>query len=471
MIANQNKNISELPLPAEVKHRVLDTSAIVHDPAILLAYGGDHIYINLSVLEECDELKDRRDKAVSQEARKAIREIETIINGHDGEELQTGILMPNGRGVLHIFIDTDIELDSRVPMIKGNEVDNRLINTSLHLAKTLVNTVLVSRDINLRLKARALGVASEDVPDDVAVQDLDLMWPGYVELEGDVFTDIKDPASFALQSPGTSNSGAVYKLPKAIFGRHAQRNLYWTDDAGQAGRIIGANDNTVSVELINGWMRSRIWGIEPRSNRQAVAINQLIDDRFDLNILLGPAGTGKTLLAMAAALHMVMEEKRYKRIICVRSRDFMDDEPGYLPGDLDAKVRPLLAGVLDALYTLHDGDESPQGSMDYIIERAQIEFTSMAYMRGRSLSDAVVIIDEAQNMTKQQMRGMLSRSGSNSRTIVLGNTRQIDNPFLTPLTSGLASAVNTYRNYEGGSVIVMNEVERSPLAAFTEEHF
>ena len=168
---------------------------------------------------------------------------------------------------------------------------------------------------------------------------------------------------------------------------------------------------------------------------------------------------------------MVMEQKRYKRIICVRSRDFMDDEPGYLPGDLDAKVRPLLAGVLDSLYTLHDGDESPQGSMDYIIERAQIEFTSMAYMRGRSLSDAVIIIDEAQNMTKQQMRGMLSRAGSNSRTIVLGNTRQIDNPFLTPLTSGLASAVNTYKDYEGGSVIVMNEVERSPLAAFTEERF
>lgn len=454
------------------RHRVLDTSAIVHDPAILTAYGHDHIYINLSVLEELDDLKDRRDKAVSQEARKAIREIEKIINGHDGDELQNGILLPNGKGVLHIIIDTEIELDKRVPMGKGNEVDNRLINSSLNLLKyNEAGTVLVSRDINLRLKARTLGVVAEDVPDDVAIQDLDLMWPGYVELKGDVFADLKDPSRFKLESEGGEFSGPVYKLPREIFGRHAQKNLYWSDDAGQQGRITHCDEDTATVEIINGLMRSRAWGIEPRSVRQAVAMHQLTDDRYDLNVLLGPAGTGKTLLAMAAAIHLVMEEKRYKRIICVRSRDFMDDEPGYLPGDLDAKVRPLLAGVLDSLYTLHRGDESPQGSMEYIIERAQIEFTSMAYMRGRSLADSVIIIDEAQNMTRHQMRGMLSRSGAGSRTIVLGNTRQIDNPFLTPLTSGLASAVNVYRGYDRGSVIIMNEVERSPLAAFTEENF
>lgn len=468
----QQKILDSAGIEIEVKHRVLDTSAIVHDPAILLAYGFDHIYLNLSVLEELDELKDRRDKAVSQEARKAIREIEKIINGFDGDELQSGVKTPNGKGVLHVIIDTDIKLDKRVAIGKDNEVDNRLINSCLNLQKFAEgDTVLVSRDINLRLKARTLGVQSEDVPDDVAVQDLDLMWPGYVELNCDVFADIKDPNRFELQSDADGQKGPIYKLPKELFGKHAQKNLYWSDDAGQKGRIVQCNDDTVTVELFKGFMNSQAWGVVPRSMRQAVAMHQLTDESYDLNILVGPAGTGKTLLAMAAALHLVLEKKQYKRIVCVRSRDFMDDEPGYLPGDLDAKVRPLLAGVLDSLYTLHRDDESPQGSMEYIIERAKIEFTSMAYMRGRSLADSIIIIDEAQNMTKHQMRGMLSRSGPGSRTIVLGNTRQIDNPFLTPLTSGLASAVNIYRNYDKGSVIIMNEVERSPLAAFTEENF
>ena len=456
-------------LAVAVKHRVLDTSAIVHDPSILLSYEDDHVYVCLSVLEELDHLKDRRDKAVNQEARKAIREIEKIINGHDAEVLQAGIPLPTSRGVFHIIIDTELDLDQRLQTSDANEVDNRIINSALFFQKhKKADIMIISRDINLRLKARTLGVPAEDVPDDVEVKDLDLLYPGFIEIEGDVFSQLTDPNDFELSG---SFEKPTYSLPKNLFGKHCQKNMYWCDDTDHMGVITHCDDEHAHIKLLHGLMRQRIWGIEPRSNRQAVALHQLTSEYLDLNLLLGPAGTGKTLLALAAAIHMVIEEKRYKRIVCVRSRDFMDQEPGYLPGDMDAKLRPLLAGVMDAVYTLHRDDESPQGSMEYIIEKAQIEFTSMAYMRGRSLSDSVVIVDEAQNMTKQQMRGMLSRAGVNSRMIVLGNLRQIDNPFLTPLTSALASAVNIFRNYERGSVIIMNEVERSPLAAFTEENF
>jgi PhoH-like ATPase len=152
----------------------------------------------------------------------------------------------------------------------------------------------------------------------------------------------------------------------------------------------------------------------------------------------------------------------------------MDDDPGFLPGDLTEKSLPLLAGVTDALISLHtagDIDEkSTRATVEHIIDRANIEFTSMAYFRGRSIDDAVLIIDEAQNMTRAQMKGMLSRGGRNCRTIVLGNLSQIDDRFVTPASSGASAAVNIYRHYEKGSILIFDEVERSSLAEFTEKN-
>ena len=152
----------------------------------------------------------------------------------------------------------------------------------------------------------------------------------------------------------------------------------------------------------------------------------------------------------------------------------MDDDPGFLPGDLKEKSMPLMAGVTDALVSMHsdEGDDrSTYSTIEHIIEKANIEFTSMAYFRGRSLDDAFLIVDESQNMTKAQMKGMLSRGGKNCRTVVLGNLAQIDDKFITPASSGAAAAVNTYRNFERGSVLIFDEVERSPLAQFTEQNF
>jgi len=153
----------------------------------------------------------------------------------------------------------------------------------------------------------------------------------------------------------------------------------------------------------------------------------------------------------------------------------MDDDPGFLPGDLKEKSMPLLAGITDALVSMHSGDDqdekSTRSTVEHIIDRANIEFTSMAYFRGRSIDDAVLIIDEAQNMTRAQMKGMLSRSGRNCRTIVLGNLAQIDDRFVTAVSSGASAAINIYRHYEKGSVLIFDEVERSSLAEFTEKNF
>jgi PhoH-like ATPase len=450
--------------------RVLDTSALVHDPKSLLAYQDD-VYICLTVLEELDNLKERRDKSVSADARVCIRMLEDLVNQHDTEKMQTGIDLPKSelgpRGKLFIGIDTNIEIEDSLKHGIGSDADNRIINYAFQLQKRLgQNVALVTRDINMRLKARALGVRAEDVSVDTQIADIDLLYSGVQAFNGDLFDQFETDAEFQL-------SGSVYRFDRNLFNAQAQFNMYWYDDVGHQGLITEVTDEHVYTKLLPR-KQEKIWGISPKNSRQAIALSQLTDPHYDLNILLGPAGSGKTFLALAAALHQVLETKQYKKIVVVRSRDFMDDDPGFLPGDLKEKSMPLLAGITDALLSMHSDDNDERAALatiEHIIERANIEFTSMAYFRGRSLDNAFLIIDEAQNMTRAQVKGMLSRGGRNCRTCLLGNLAQIDDKFVTPASSGASAAVNVYRHYDKGSILIFDEVERSSLAEFTEKNF
>ena len=472
MLVNQNcsqrrtnmKNSNENRSP-----RVLDTSALVHDPKSILSYKDD-IYICLTVLEELDNLKERTNKSVSADARMCIRMLEDIINGHTAEEMEVGIPLPSTetaqRGKLFIGIDTQLDMARELKHGIGSDADNRIINYALYLQKELNKDVtIVSRDINMRLKARTVGVRAEDVAVDNQISDIDLLYTGVQAFKGDLFDRIKSDKDFKV-------SGEVYTFPVSLFNDEVQPNMYWYDEAGHIGRISEVTDTEVYTKLLPR-KHEKVWGILPKNQRQAVALSQLTDPYYDLNIILGPAGSGKTFLAVAAALHQVLELKKYKKIVVVRSRDFMDDDPGFLPGDLTEKSMPLLAGITDALISMHSGDNNEgniSATVEHIIERANIEFTSMAYFRGRSIDDALLIVDEAQNMTRAQIKGMLSRGGKNCRTIVLGNLAQIDDKFVTAASSGASAAVNVYRNYEKGSVLIFDEVERSSLAEFTEKN-
>ena len=451
--------------------RILDTSALVHDPKSLLAYRDD-IYICLTVLEELDNLKERTDKNVSQDARAVIRMLDDIINGLSSEQMEKGIQLPSTetakRGKLFIGIDTQIDFAKELKHAIGSDADNRIINYALYMQNELKQDVtIVSRDINMRLKARTIGVDAEDVLVDNQIGDIDLLYSGVQAFDGDLFDQITSDSDFKV-------SREVYTFPVSLFNDEVQANMYWYDGVGHIGLITEVADGHVYTKLLLR-QQEKIWGILPKNPRQSIALSQLTDPFYDLNIILGPAGSGKTFLAIAAALHQVLELKQYKKIVVVRSRDFMDDDPGFLPGDLTEKSLPLLAGVTDALISMHSGDDndeqSTRATVEHIIDRANIEFTSMAYFRGRSIDDAVLIIDEAQNMTRAQMKGMLSRGGKNCRTIVLGNLAQIDDRFVTPASSGASAAVNIYRNYEKGSVLIFDEVERSSLADFTEKNF
>ena len=475
MITNNNNKYNsqrgrKMKNPSENRNpRILDTSALVHDPKSLLSYQDD-IYICLTVLEELDNLKERREKSVSADARAVIRMLEDIINGHSAEDMENGIPLPSTetakRGKLFIGIDTKLDVLGELKKGIGSDADNRIINYALHMRKVLDKEVtLVSRDINMRLKARTMGLDAEDVLIDHQIADIDLLYTGVQAFDGDLFDRFEDEAGFAM-------TGEVYRFNRDVFNEEAQKRMYWFDDVGHIGVITDINDEHVYTTLLPR-KQEKIWGILPKNQRQAIALEQLTNPDFDLNIILGPAGSGKTFLAVAAALHQVLELKQYKKIVVVRSRDFMDEDPGYLPGDLKEKSMPLMAGVTDALVSMHTDDAhetNVYATVEHVIERANIEFTSMAYFRGRSIDDAVLIIDEAQNMTRAQVKGMLSRGGKNCRTIVLGNLAQIDDKFVTPASSGASAAVNVYRNYEHGSVLIFDEVERSALAQFTEQN-
>ncbi|QMV13226.1 PhoH-like protein [Vibrio spartinae] len=397
--------------------------------------------------------------------------LEDLVNGHNAEELQAGIELPSSeigkRGKLFIAVDTNIEVEESLRHGIGSDADNHIINFAFQLQKKLGRDVsLVSRDINMRLKARTIGVFSEDVPIDNQITDIDLLYSGVQYFEGDLFNRIETDKDFKL-------SGDCYQFDRHLFNEDVQRNMYWFDDEHHIGVVTQVTPTHVITKLLPK-KQGRVWGISPKNQRQAIALNQLTDPNYDLNIMLGPAGSGKTFLAVAAALHQVIETKQYKKIVVVRSRDFMDDDPGFLPGDLKEKSLPLMVGITDALVSMHSGegeDCNVHETVEHIIERANIEFTSMAYFRGRSLDDAVLIIDEAQNMTRAQVKGMLSRGGKNCRTILLGNLSQIDDKFVSAASSGLSAAVNVYKNYENGSILIFDEVERSSLAEFTETYF
>lgn len=449
--------------------RVLDTSALVHDPKSLLSYKND-VYICLTVLEELDNLKERREKSVSADARVVIRMLEDIVNGHSAEEMEKGIDLPSNktaqRGKLFIGIDTNLDVLSELKKGIGSDADNRIINYAIHMQKVLGSDVtLVSRDINMRLKARTIGLDAEDVLVDHQIADIDLLYTGVQRFDGDLFDRCDEQSGFAM-------SGETYRFNRDIFNDETQPRMYWFDQAGHIGKITAVNEAHVFTVLLSR-KQEKVWGILPKNERQAIALEQLTSEDYDLNIILGPAGSGKTFLAVAAGLHQVLELKRYKKIVVVRSRDFMDDDPGFLPGDLKEKSMPLLAGVTDALISMHADDNHQTNiyaTIEHIIERANIEFTSMAYFRGRSIDNAVLIIDEAQNMTRAQVKGMLSRGGKNCRTILLGNLAQIDDKFVTPASSGASAAVNVFRHYQKGSVLIFDEVERSSLAQFTEHN-
>lgn len=458
------------------KTYVLDTNVLLHDPTAITAFKEHHVVIPMTVLEELDDIKDRRDKTVSREARIAIQMIDKIVDEASPQEIQEGVPVPradseNHRGTLAIYPDQLINDDSDVPYLDGTPDqanDNRIINVALKLQAQSGGAFvcLVTKDINMRIKAKGSGLMHvEDYRRDRVLDDIDLLSKGYEHIAGDFWAGVEEVDTVR------ENDVTLHRLSREVLPR-AYPNMFVYDDNKFFAFVarLDAQYLYLRCDSRDSLMNRRFWGMSPRNLEQAMAMSLLADRDVDMTVMTGPAGSGKTLLALAYGLHAILEEGRYSKLIVARSTPPIAEDIGFLPGTEEEKMAPWLAAFDDNLEILHGTDESCVGSIDYVKERANIQFKSLNFMRGRSFNNAYIIIDEAQGLTQFQLKSVISRVGQDSKIVVLGNLAQIDNKYISPLTSGLTYLVERSKQFEHAGIMHVNGIVRSRLAAFAEEN-
>ncbi len=461
-----------LPSTSDHKTYILDTNILLHEPFAFLSFQEHDVVIPMTVLEELDHIKDSK-KDVARDARVAIRGLEDVLRDATPEMMTNGVSLghfddglsaPHGR--LSIFTDLLMERDQQV--FSSNENDNRIINAALHLQSTLTDrqVVLVTKDINMRLKAKGAGLHHvEDYRTDQLVTDIKYLTKGYHEYDGDFWQRISQVQSIK-EGRETIHQIAREDLPNVHV------NEYLVDEAeGFVGFVEGVDDQQVEVlDLgLERLMHRRAWGISPKNVGQAMALNALLDPHIDLVILTGPAGCGKTLLALAASLEMVIEKKLYEKIIVTRNTPELAESIGFLPGTEEEKMAPWLSAITDSLEVLHKNDVNAASSMNYTIEKANLQFKSVNFMRGRSIQNSLVILDESQNLTASQLKTIITRCGEGTKLICTGNLSQIDSNYLSPVTSGLTYLVEKFKDFSGSATLNLEGVVRSRLAEFAEK--
>lgn len=450
---------------------ILDTNILLHEPFAFLSFQEHDVVVPMTVLEELDSIKDRR-KDVSRDARVAIRALEDALANASPEEVLAGVPLPKREdasqtGTLSIF--NDYTLEQTAGKLSFNDNDNRIINTALHIqaSKKAKKVVLVTKDINMRLKAKGAGLKHvEDYRTDQLIDDIQFLTKGYHKFPGDFWQQVKDCESEA------EGRNTTHYISKDIVP-NAYMNEYLLDEGEHfAGKVVGWDDSRLAIADISRerLMSKQAWGIHPKNIYQGMAMDALLDPTIDLVILTGPAGCGKTLLALASALELVVERGLYDKVIVTRSTPEIAESIGFLPGTEEEKMAPWLAAITDSLEVLHKQDENMNGSMNYIMDKANIQFKSVNFMRGRSIQNAFVLLDECQNLTASQLKTIITRCGEGTKLVCSGNLAQIDSNYLTALTSGLTYIVERFKDFPGSTTINLNGVVRSRLASFAEEN-
>ncbi|GEA12455.1 PhoH family protein [Alteromonas sp. KUL49] len=457
----------------DTKIYVLDTNILLHEPLAFLSFKEHDVVVPMTVLEELDYIKDSK-KDVARDARVSIRAMEDLLHDATPEQMVDGVSMEGlgagdtaPSGALSIFADLNMLETNQV--FTSNENDNRIINVALHLQASYApqQIVLVTKDLNMRLKAKGAGLNHvEDYRTDQLISDIKYLSRGFHQFEGSFWDQVKSVDS------RTEGRDTIHTVPKSMLPE-AYVNEFLLDDSKQfAGLVESVDaDNLEILDLGYDRLMSRhAWGISPKNIGQAMALHALLDPHIDLVVLTGPAGSGKTLLALAAALEMVVEKNMYEKIIVTRSTPEIAESIGFLPGTEEEKMLPWLASITDSLEVLHKHDENVKGSMNYIMEKANIQYKSVNFMRGRSIQNSIVILDESQNLTASQLKTIITRCGEGTKIIVGGNLAQIDSNYLSAVTSGLTYLVEKFKDFSGSATLNLDGVVRSRLADFAERH-
>jgi len=457
---------------------VLDTNVLMHDPTAIFRFAEHDVFLPMVVLEELDANKKGLSEA-ARNTRQASRFLDDMIRGVTKEQIDAGLAIPSARTDNHgkqppagrLFFQTR-DLGSGLPdNLPGHGADNLILGQTLALQKQQPQTrvVLVSKDINLRIKAAVVGVHAEDYYSDKTIEDADVLYTGVDALPADFWERHgRDMRSWK------ETDRTWYQLSgPAVAAWHINEFLYEDSAAGIEAIVRRIDEGTATLELLRDFRSDRhsVWGVTARNREQNFALNLLTDPEIDFVTILGPAGTGKTLLALAAGLLQTLERNRFAEIIMTRVTIPLGEDIGFLPGTEEEKMEPWMGALMDNLEVLtrsEEGGNWGRAATNDLL-RNRIKIRSMNYMRGRTFLNRFVILDEAQNLSPKQMKALITRVGPGSKLVALGNIAQIDSPYLTETTSGLTFVVNRFRGWAHSGHITLVRGERSRLADYASE--
>jgi PhoH-like ATPase len=467
---------------------VLDTNVLMHDPSCLFRFEEHDIFIPMVVLEELDAGK-KGTSEVSRNVRQVTRFLDDLMRGKDHAQIEKGVALPttqhkagNGKGggshgapsSGRLYFQTKPPVATLPDVLPGNKPDNSILLTALalHTEHPTRQITVVSKDINLRIKAAIVGVHTEDYHNDQVLEDLDLLYSGHKELTADFWTKHGDK----MESWQDERGRACYRVHGPnVKDWHVNQFLYLPDEVerGLELAVDSSDGKTAALHVTRDYRSGKtpVWGIHAKNREQNFALNLLLDPDIDFVTLLGSAGTGKTLLALAAGLAQTLDEPRYREIIMTRVTVPLGEDIGFLPGTEEEKMTPWMGALMDNLEVLTQtsaaGDWERAATNDLLAKRIKIR--SLNFMRGRTFLNRYIIIDEAQNLTAKQMKTLITRCGPGSKMICLGNLAQIDTPYLSETTSGLTYVVDRFQGWPHGGHVTLARGERSRLAAHASD--
>jgi PhoH-like ATPase len=454
---------------------VLDTNVLLHDPMCLFRFEEHDIYLPMIVLEELDGHKKGMTE-VARNARQTSRTLDALAGTPDAD-IGTGLQLDStghkdARGKLMFQTEVlDYSLPTSLPQGKA---DNQILGVVEALRKHFAprEVVLVSKDINMRVKARALGLATDDYQNDKTLEDGDLLYSGSLALPSDFWATHGQSVESWQQGAHT-----FYKVDGPAVPSMMINQFVYFESPGEPSlyaRVTEIRGTTAVIKTLKDFthLKNQVWGISARNREQNFAMNLLTDPEVDFVTLTGTAGTGKTLMALAAGLTQVLDDRRYTEIIVTRATVSVGEDIGFLPGTEEEKMGPWMGALDDNLEVLGKTDTSAgewgRSATNELI-RSRVKIKSMNFMRGRTFLNKYVIIDEAQNLTPKQMKTLITRAGPGTKIICMGNLAQIDTPYLTEGSSGLTFAVDRFKGWPHGGHITLARGERSRLADFASE--
>jgi PhoH-like ATPase len=434
------------------KYFILDTNVLLHNADSLTSFADNSVILPMTVIEELDNFKRHNDE-LGRNARHVIRQLDKLrITG----SLKDGVAMDNG-GILKITVE---RRDMPGALLDMSVADNRILAVANSLHQEGKSVIFVSKDINARLKADALGIATMDFEKQKC--DADLLYTGWRQATAPSEEINRFHKENTLETDG--------------FDFHLNEFILLQDETNPKHSGLGRATGKNTLSPLNS-KHEHAWNVHPRSKEQRMALELLLDPEISLVTLIGQAGTGKTLLALAAGLECVIHRKSHERLLVSRPVIPMGKDIGYLPGTKDEKLTLWMQPIFDNLTYLmrHDhrrneDDDSVQQNVDKLLKNQQVELEALTYIRGRSIPRQFVVVDEAQNLTPHEVKTIISRAGENTKMVLTGDPQQIDNPYLDSASNGLSYAVERLKGHGIYGHVTLSKSERSPLSAIAADY-